>query len=105
MTTMHDQITDRLSAYLDGELSDAERASIEAHLQTCADCRAVLTDLRSIVAAASRLPETAPDRELWEDVSRQIAGSRVGCSRYLHNVETSSARPGTVAVQRRASPR
>ncbi len=33
---MNDQWTDRLSEYLDGELADAERVALEAHLASCA---------------------------------------------------------------------
>ena len=50
--TMHDQITDRFSDYLDDELAPSERTDVEAHLATCADCRAVLEALRAIVATA-----------------------------------------------------
>lgn len=74
---MHDQITERLSEYLDDELTVAERSAIDAHLGTCAGCRDVLDDLRTIVAAASRLPVTLPDRELWDGVSNRIGGVRV----------------------------
>lgn len=70
--TMHDQITDRLSEYLDDELASTERAAVDAHLAGCAECRAVLGDLRSIVAAAGRLPGSMPDRELWAGVTDRI---------------------------------
>jgi len=36
---MNDQWTDRLSEYVDGGLASGERAALEAHLATCADCR------------------------------------------------------------------
>jgi hypothetical protein len=55
---------DQLSAYLDGELGDAERRSLEAHLATCADCRRELAELRTTVALLRRLPEAAPPRSL-----------------------------------------
>ena len=35
-----------LLAYLDGELSAAETAQVEAHLATCPDCAAELAELR-----------------------------------------------------------
>ena len=77
MTTMHDEIIDRLSEYIDGELTEAERSAIDAHLATCADCHEVLEDLRAIVATAPRLPGTLPDRELWDGVSNRIGGARI----------------------------
>ena len=70
--TMHDQITDRFSDYLDDELAPSERTDVEAHLATCADCRAVLEALRAIVATARRLPGSMPDRELWEGVEARL---------------------------------
>jgi anti-sigma factor RsiW len=75
--TMHDQITDRLSEYLDDELPSADRAEVDAHLAGCAECRSVLRDLRSIVAAAERLPAVPPERELWDGVARRIGAGSV----------------------------
>lgn len=37
-----------LSAYLDGEVSETEKAEIEAHLESCADCRKYLSLLRTM---------------------------------------------------------
>ena len=36
---------DRLSAFLDGELAPPERAEVEGHLRTCAECARSLEDL------------------------------------------------------------
>lgn len=36
----------RLSAYLDGELSDGERRRVEHHTDVCPECRRVLATLR-----------------------------------------------------------
>ena len=36
--SMHDEWTDRLSDYLDGELSAEEYSAVEAHLRDCAHC-------------------------------------------------------------------
>ncbi len=38
----------RLGAYLDGELSGPERASVERHLETCESCRSVLSGLKEL---------------------------------------------------------
>ena len=40
--TMHEEWTDKLSDYLDGELPADEQRAVEAHLRECADCTGVL---------------------------------------------------------------
>jgi hypothetical protein len=46
-----------LGAYALGHLPDGERASLEAHLDGCADCRA---EAESLLAIAQRLPHADP---------------------------------------------
>lgn len=72
---MNDQWTDRLSEYLDGELADAERMALEAHLATCADCTAVLADLRRVVTRAQALDDRPPARDLWSGIAERIGVS------------------------------
>jgi anti-sigma factor RsiW len=43
-----EQIRQNLLAYLDGEMSDAERAQIEAHLATCPGCAAELERMQAL---------------------------------------------------------
>lgn len=55
-----DAVRDLLSELLDGELSAADRARVEAHLSGCADCR----ELRDLMAenrdALAAFPEVEP---------------------------------------------
>src|SRR5690348_16370658 len=44
-----------LHAYLDGELSGAERAQLESHLAGCTACRDRLTEERGLIERADRL--------------------------------------------------
>jgi anti-sigma factor RsiW len=53
--------TEQLSAYLDGELPAAERATVEAHLLTCATCTRAVAEMRAIDAASRRLPVDVPE--------------------------------------------
>jgi hypothetical protein len=69
---MSDQWMDRLSEYLDDELTDGERIALEAHLQGCAECAAVLADLRQVTARAGRLENRAPTKDLWPSIARRI---------------------------------
>jgi hypothetical protein len=69
---MMDTFADRLSEYLDGELSPAERATIEAHLSQCAECRTTLDELRHVIARAAAVQDSRPQRDLWTGIAARI---------------------------------
>jgi hypothetical protein len=48
--------TELLSAYLDGEVTTAERIQVERHLDQCEGCRALLGDFRTMASAAAQEP-------------------------------------------------
>jgi len=74
---MSDQWTDRLSEYLDGDLSDQERSALEAHLDTCVACGETLAGLRRIVVRARSLEDRPPSSDLWSGIAARIgAGPR-----------------------------
>jgi anti-sigma factor RsiW len=77
---MHSAWTDRLSAYLDGELPQAEREAVAAHLVACPPCREVLDSLRRIVKAAPNYSGSVPPRDLWPGIVRAIDARRSGRS-------------------------
>ena len=66
-----DKTLELLSAELDGRLSDAEHAELQAHLDECADCRRVYGTLRDVDAM---LPETQlePPKALHDAVMREV---------------------------------
>lgn len=71
----HD-VSELLSAYLDGETTVQESEQVQAHLLSCPDCRAELdhlTNTQSLTAEAPRM--TAPP-ELLETLERQLASAR-----------------------------
>jgi anti-sigma factor RsiW len=70
--TMHEEWTDKLSDYLDGELEAADRTAVEAHLRECRECSAVLNDLKRVVSRAQGLDVRPPTRDLWPAVSARI---------------------------------
>jgi len=72
---MSDQWTDKLSDYLDDELSASDRRQIEAHLAQCDECRAILGQLRGVVARAATLPSSAPASDLWPGVEARLTSS------------------------------
>ena len=69
---MTDRWTDRLSEYLDDELSRDERAGLEDHLASCAACTATLAELRDVVARASNLTPRPPAADLWPGVESRL---------------------------------
>ena len=84
---MHDAVNDRLSEYLDDELSADERATVDAHLRACVRCRADLDGLRTVAAHAAALPDAAPAADLWPGVAARIghpaqAGRPTGARRF-----------------------
>lgn len=82
---MTDQWMHRLSEYLDGELTPAERGGLEGHLVACETCRRVLDQLRIVKAEAAVLADPEPEADLWPGVRDAIAQGRV--------VSIQSARP------------
>jgi len=79
---MNDKWTDRLSDYVDGELTTEERTALETHLATCADCRATLEELRKVVVRARSIHDRAPKADLWPGIhARLTPGGRPGVIR------------------------
>lgn len=70
---MHDLWMDRLSEYLDNEMERSERDALEAHLAKCAECPAVLVELRKVRARARDRSESPVPEEIWPRIERAIA--------------------------------
>jgi hypothetical protein len=73
---MTDQWIARLSEVLDGELSDPDRESFEAHLATCAECARTLEELRAVTVEARRLEDRAPEVDLWPGIAARLRPRR-----------------------------
>jgi hypothetical protein len=72
---VHEEWTDKLSEYLDGELPDGERRAVEKHLRSCAECSAVLADLKRVVARAREVGTGVPrppSADLWDGIAARI---------------------------------
>ena len=69
---MMDQWTNKLSDYLDDELSPSDKRALETHLTTCAACGRTLDELRRVVARAGALEDRPPAKDLWNGVARRI---------------------------------
>ena len=69
----HDDVLNMLNEYLDGELSPAESARMDAHFEACPDCRAELEALRELIGKAGDLPASVlPGRDLWPGIDARL---------------------------------
>ncbi|HEY5907492.1 MAG TPA: anti-sigma factor [Vicinamibacteria bacterium] len=57
---MSQHVTDRLSAFLDRELTEAEASGVRQHLGECEGCAAVLGELQGVDRAFAGLPSSPP---------------------------------------------
>jgi anti-sigma factor RsiW len=61
-----------MADYLEGDLSLAKRALLDAHLEGCVDCRTEIAELRALPNLLRRLPDIEPPPMLAADVMRRI---------------------------------
>ena len=69
---MSDAWTERISSYLDGEMSVIEKGAFEEHLEACGGCCEILDDLKAISDTASSLEELSPPPTLWNSIRSSI---------------------------------
>jgi len=65
---------ERLSAYLDRELSAADRAAVESHLRECPECSGRLGELAAIDAAVRALPVEGTPEGYFESLPSRVRG-------------------------------
>jgi anti-sigma factor RsiW len=75
--TVHEEWTDQLSDYIDGELPADDRGAVEAHLLICAPCAAVLNDLKRVVARAQSVHARLPQADMWAGIADRIEAGRL----------------------------
>jgi anti-sigma factor RsiW len=68
VTTREGMPEDALSAYLDGELSEAERTAVTARLDESPEWRDVLDELRGVRQALQSLPTVEPPPGFWTQI-------------------------------------
>lgn len=64
---------DEVHKYVDGALAPVESAALEAHLESCADCRATAADLNKLRGIFSAMPRALPSPALLDRVRRDMA--------------------------------
>ena len=81
MSEAHDHRFDEalLSGYLDGELHQGEEQRVRLHIQECARCRELVTELTRMREAAMTTKFPMPDDRQWDETPRG------GLSAFLRN--------------------
>lgn len=77
----HEEIVQRLPELIDGELSDAEKATVEAHLAGCAACYQAMMDWRKAVRAVFAHPaptSSASTEDLVREIMARLPAARSG---------------------------
>lgn len=105
---MRDPWPDRLSDYLDGELSPHEESRCRRHLDSCPDCRRDLSELQRVKRWAARHKPRTPAPDPWPEIRRRIIEARrpfeaappvVGrASRRLHHASWLGAAAGIFLI-------
>lgn len=72
-----DEYIELISAAVDGALSPAEQAKLDAHLARCPGCRALLADLTAIHEGLSALPDGSPPAGLHDRIMSAVAADNV----------------------------
>jgi putative zinc finger protein len=62
-----------IADFVDGSLDTDGQRALERHVEGCADCRALVADLKSIQAAAFTLERHQPPSRVWESIRARVA--------------------------------
>ena len=75
--------SDVLVDLVDGRLDPTQQRGVERHLEACAECRALVTDLRSIRAAAFMLDRHEPAAAVWAKLQDAVKAEPLPKGRVL----------------------
>lgn len=62
----HERIKKLLSSYGDGQLSLEEKRDVDEHLQTCAECRKELEEMKKLEEVLNKMKFKKPKPEVWQ---------------------------------------
>ena len=88
---MNGHPTEKLSEYIDGDLTAAERDRVERHLSSCSQCAGLVEDLRAVVRGAQSVHDAPPAADLWPGIASRL--------------EPRDSAPRVVAIESRRGPR
>ena len=93
-----DTYRDRIDELVDATLDGAARRELDAHLLTCAECRALAEDLLAIRRAASQLPPLTPPDRIWQQMAPRVAAPITAAPRPTPNWRERLAVPLAIAA-------
>lgn len=68
-----DRFEAMLPDYLEGDLSDEDRAAAESHAKACDSCARIVGDMERITRDAALLPALTPGRDLWQGIEQRTS--------------------------------
>src|SRR5687768_2235037 len=78
-----EDLNDALVDFVDGRLDAAAQRDVERHLEVCDQCKALVTDLRIIRAAAFMLDRREPSPATWVALKAKVAAEPAPKGRLL----------------------
>lgn len=69
----HERIGELLSAWIDGELPEAEAERVASHVETCAECARAADAVRRVVAVAAKIRPAEPPRDFSRAVLARVS--------------------------------
>ncbi len=97
----HNFIRHKLSEYIDGTVSAAEKAEIETHLKTCEKCSDALTELKKTIEHVKSIDEIEPPAWMTQKIMAKVrveAGQRKSVSQWLYSAFVAKLPVKAVAI-------
>ncbi len=62
----HQEMKELISSYIDGELNETQRKSVENHLKECPECQKEFEEMRRLEEVMGQMELKKPPRETWQ---------------------------------------
>lgn len=73
MPDRHEEIRQMLSAYLDGELTQASAQRVRVHLEDCGECRQVFDEMARLQAMTKELAFAEPPEARMKELEKSLS--------------------------------
>jgi predicted anti-sigma-YlaC factor YlaD len=62
----HQKMKELISSYIDGELNETQRKSVENHLKECPECQKEFEEMRKLEEVMGKMELKKPPKETWQ---------------------------------------